>query len=336
MKNRLAAFIEGQIGMKRDSVTLTGHNPRWKRLFSGEAYAIYDQLRLEDFRIYHIGSTSIPGIRAKPIIDILGSVSSLNLIDKKQSDLERLGYVFKGEYGIPGRRYCVLYDPERAVGYIHLHIFQHSHPEVERHLLFRDYLRTTQAAARRYEAAKIDLAEKSTNRSLYSERKTPAIEQILSEATHWRNSPRSAVAILSCADGGENTRRFVEDTLSIFDDHTIIDLNTDPVLPFVYGKRQSDSHLTIVEKIIESDVLYLATPVYWYAMAGYMKDFMDRFSDLMSGDLKSVGEALYGKKVHLLATGYDERLPHGFEVPFAGTAIYFGMDYMGAQYRCVR
>lgn len=88
--------------------------------------------------------------------------------------------------------------------------------------------------------------------------------------------------------------------------------------------------------MIESDILYLATPVYWYAMSGHMKDFMDRFSDLMSGELKEFGENLYGKKVHLLPTGYDDRLPHGFEVSFSGTANYFGMDYMGAEYRSVR
>ncbi len=67
-----------------------------------------------------------------------------------------------------------------------------------------------------------------------------------------------------------------------------------------------------------------------------MKDFIDRFSDLLSGEHKQLGESLYGKKLQLVSTGYDLKLPLGFEVPFSGTAIYFGMDYLGAIYRSIR
>lgn len=94
--------------------------------------------------------------------------------------------------------------------------------------------------------------------------------------------------------------------------------------------------MEIVKKALDVDLIVLATAVYWYSMSGVMKDFMDRFSDLLGGKYKHLGELLYGKKLELLTTGYDLKLPLGFEVPFAGTAIYFGIDYVGAKYKSCR
>jgi multimeric flavodoxin WrbA len=86
-------------------------------------------------------------------------------------------------------------------------------------------------------------------------------------------------------------------------------------------------HLS-VQNMIEADLVILATPVYWYAMSGPMKDFVDRFSNLMSGPHKELGEALYGKRLKVFSTGHDSSLPLGFEVPFSATALYFGIDYL--------
>lgn len=84
---------------------------------------------------------------------------------------------------------------------------------------------------------------------------------------------------------------------------------------------------------IKSDLIIFATPVYWYSMSGIMKVFIDKFSNLLSGKGKALGEAFYGKMIEVLSTGYDEKVPAGFEAPFSLTAIYFGMDYMGTTYR---
>ncbi|MGZ3670223.1 MAG: GrpB family protein, partial [Bdellovibrionota bacterium] len=162
---RLKLFTENSIGLKRGNVELVPHNPEWTRLFSAEANLVSEQLRIEEMRLYHCGSTSITGISAKPIIDIVGSVPSISELDSKKPLLEEIGYEYKGEYGIPGRRYSVLYDPQKLIGYVHLHLFAHLDPEVEKHLLFRDFLRANVIIAKEYEADKIRLVGSNTPRS---------------------------------------------------------------------------------------------------------------------------------------------------------------------------
>ncbi len=330
---------EGDLGLSNGSIELKPHHPRWKRLFSDEAYAIFDALRIDDLRLYHIGSTSIPNIHAKPVLDILGSVRSIAFIDAEQSTLEQLGYTCKGEYGIEGRRYCVLYDESNTSAYVHLHIFEHSSPHIASHLLFRDHLRANSDSARFYENAKLDLLASGASRADYPTLKGITVKGLLDEAKDKAKPIERVLAILGTADGGANTRSVLNDFLSRFDNHETVNLNEVLVAPFVYDRSKhssADVFFGLVEKMIAADRIVLATPVYWYAMSGPMKDFIDRFSDLLSGPLKAKAEMLYGKKIQILATGYDQALPMGFEVPFAGTAIYFGLDYMGATYRSIR
>lgn len=86
-------------------VEVTAHNPRWKDDFEKEAQkimAIYDDLLLE---IYHIGSTSVAGLKAKPVIDIMPIVSDIDEVDKFDAQMLALGYEPLGENGIVGRRF---------------------------------------------------------------------------------------------------------------------------------------------------------------------------------------------------------------------------------------
>ncbi|MGZ3742472.1 MAG: GrpB family protein, partial [Pseudobdellovibrionaceae bacterium] len=332
---RLGKFSENRIGLKRGDVYLESFNPKWKRSFSDEAYLIFDELRDESLRLYHIGSTSVHGLDAKPIIDILGSVASLKVLDQNKHLLEKIGYEYKGEYGIKGRRYCVLYNPEKTTAFVHLHIFEHGDPEVEKHLNFRDHLRLSETARTGYLKHKKHLVEElKIPREKYSEAKNEIITEIQVKANLMSRSGRRVV-IFGAAEGHKNTMEFLSE---IYGDSPleIIDLNSSVVDPYTYSSSRKDDFHKIIRKAIDADILVLATPVYWYAMSGAMKDFMDRFSNLMSGEHKLLGESLYGKRVQLLSTGYDLKLPLGFEVPFAATAIYFGMDYMGASYRSVR
>jgi GrpB-like predicted nucleotidyltransferase (UPF0157 family) len=333
---RLKLFSENSVGLKRGDVTLFPYNPRWKRLFSDEAHLIYDQVRIEELRLYHCGSTSIPGIAAKPLIDIVGSVPSLTELDNKKQLLEEIGYEYKGEYGIPGRRYSVLYDSQKQIGHVHLHLFAHDDPEVEKHLVFRDYLRANATSAKDYEADKLRLIKSNTPRSTYSESKGAKISEIIAAAQEWKKSPQSIICIASSAAGGKNTLSFVRETFH----HTnlkIIDLNERQISPYRYDGvyPESDQFPILVEQMISSDLVVIATPVYWYSMSSSMKNFFDRFSNLLRGTHKPLGEALYGKKICLFSTGSDKRLPFGFEVPFSSTAIYLGMDYLGAKYKAV-
>src|SRR5262249_39659039 len=103
--------------------------------------------------IHHIGSTAVPGLAAKPIIDLLPLVGNLADLDSQQTFVEALGYMWHGEYGLPGRRFCTLSDV-RGIRLVHLHFFETSSPLPQRHLAFRDYLRAHPDVAAAYEAEK--------------------------------------------------------------------------------------------------------------------------------------------------------------------------------------
>jgi GrpB-like predicted nucleotidyltransferase (UPF0157 family) len=98
-------------------------------------------------RSHHIGSTAVPGLAAKPVIDILVEVRSLDELDARESAMTALGYEARGENGIPGRRY---YQRGGAVRTHHVHAFARGHENVGRHLAFRNYLRTHGEVADEY------------------------------------------------------------------------------------------------------------------------------------------------------------------------------------------
>jgi multimeric flavodoxin WrbA len=93
----------------------------------------------------------------------------------------------------------------------------------------------------------------------------------------------------------------------------------------------NDAFGHIAPKMAEAEKIVFATPVYWYAMSAPLKIFFDRLDD-MTENLKALGKSLNGKSVWMIATGTENVLPEGFEVPFARTAGYFGMRYRGCAY----
>ena len=107
-------------------------------MFVEEAEKLNLIFEIEIVDIYHIGSTSIPGLKAKPIIDIMPVVKDINLVDTYNEEMKNIGYEPKGENGIPGRRYFQKGGDSRSH---HVHIYQLGSYEIKRHLAFRDYLR---------------------------------------------------------------------------------------------------------------------------------------------------------------------------------------------------
>lgn len=177
---------ELNLGMSRKSVSLSPYTLNWSKAFS-VANAIIRERIPSGLDLHHIGSTAIPNIHAKPILDVLGVVPSIEDFDSRRSELESLGFVWKGEYGIANRRYCVLYDQSEEIGLIHLHVFSKADHEVEKHLVFRDYLRATPQASRQYEELKRKLADTHANaRTNYSDGKSELIAQLLNEALEWK------------------------------------------------------------------------------------------------------------------------------------------------------
>ncbi len=134
-------------------VRLCDPSPDWLETLERERARLAASLGALLLEIHHIGSTAIPGIRAKPIVDLLPVVTSVAELDAARERVEALGYGWWGEYGLSRRRYCTLDGPagERLVN---AHFYAFGDPEIERHVAFRDYLRAHPDAAQEYEAVK--------------------------------------------------------------------------------------------------------------------------------------------------------------------------------------
>ena len=135
--------------------------------------------------VHHVGSTSVPGLAAKPIIDLMPVVADEVALDRCQVVVEQLGYVWHGAYGIRGRRYCTLTDSSGA-RIAQLHIFVEMSLHVRRHLAFRDYLRAHPDVAMAYEAEKRWAQNlHPDNSNAYSDEKTEWIQKTEIDALDW-------------------------------------------------------------------------------------------------------------------------------------------------------
>jgi len=135
-------------------VELVPHSIEWETAANAESQRLLSVLGSNLVTVHHIGSTAISGICAKPVLDLLPEVVSLVRLEEGKPQLLALGYEWWEEYGIPNRRYCTLNDTITGRRRVQLHCFQTGDPEIERHLAFRDYLRSNPAQAHEYDAEK--------------------------------------------------------------------------------------------------------------------------------------------------------------------------------------
>ena len=169
-------------------VRVVPHDPDWPYLFALERDRI--KLTLGDLvvALHHIGSTAVPRIPAKPIIDILLEVSDLAELDRRSSRMETLGYEAKGEFGIPGRRYFRC-DNERGLRTHQVHAFRFGTEDVVRHLAFRDYMIAHPQISQAYGELKQRLAARFPNdMGTYSSGKHDFVKQHETKALAWRAS----------------------------------------------------------------------------------------------------------------------------------------------------
>ena len=135
--------------------------------------------------VHYIGSTAVPGLAAKPIIDLMPIVTDLQRLDQARGEIERLGYKWLGERGIPGRRYCTLQDHAGARR-AHVHFFQTGSAQITRHLAFRDYLRAHEGIARSDEREKHRACSLHPNDSrAYTDEKAAWVRAIEADALVW-------------------------------------------------------------------------------------------------------------------------------------------------------
>jgi GrpB-like predicted nucleotidyltransferase (UPF0157 family) len=176
--------VTDPFGLDRRVVELVPHDPAWAARAAAEAERLAQAIGETLIRIEHVGSTSIPGIVAKPTLDLMPIVRRLGELDARRPQVESLGYIWRGEFGIPGRRYCIREEQRRRLFHVHCH--QEGHSGIARTLVFRDYLRAHPDEARIYEEQKRIAAAAHPNDTLaYSRAKSGWITACIERATEW-------------------------------------------------------------------------------------------------------------------------------------------------------
>jgi GrpB-like predicted nucleotidyltransferase (UPF0157 family) len=140
---------------KKRHIKIVPYNPKWPELFKKEAILVRQALGKNCIETNHIGSTAVPGLAAKPIIDIMPVVRDIKEVDAANQHMLALGYEAKGEYGMPLRRYFRKGGSSRTH---HVHVFEINNSEITRHLSFRNWMRANKEDREKYEQLKNELA----------------------------------------------------------------------------------------------------------------------------------------------------------------------------------
>lgn len=165
-------------------IILIQYDPAWPNLFEAEKRKLLNAVSDVVVEIEHIGSTAIPGIHAKPIIDILIGVKDLGQFTNEHiQKIESLGYKYIKDYEeqLPHRRYFQKQDQKGRVAY-HIHLVNYSSAWWERHILFRDYLKEYPDEAKRYDLHKLKLAKEFDDSNQYAMAKNQFCRGIDKEA----------------------------------------------------------------------------------------------------------------------------------------------------------
>jgi GrpB-like predicted nucleotidyltransferase (UPF0157 family) len=166
-----------------DPVIIVPYNPEWPQLFRELGKALRKVLGKTALRIDHIGSTAVPGLDAKPIIDIQTSVASFEPLDAYRIPIESLGFVFRENNPDLTKRY---FREKPGTRRTHIHVRETGSWAEQLALLFRDYMRTHEEDAKRYAELKYRLADKyRDDRYSYTNAKGPFIWEIMAAADRW-------------------------------------------------------------------------------------------------------------------------------------------------------
>ncbi|QIW80540.1 bifunctional GNAT family N-acetyltransferase/GrpB family protein [Bacillus tequilensis] len=178
------------------NVKVVHYNEKWANLFEKEKERLKLVFGPEIIAVHHIGSTSIPNMAAKPIIDILVEVRSIEAVNRYDAEMKAIGYTPKGENGIAGRRYFQKGGNKRTH---HVHMYEKGDPAIERHLLFRDYLRAHPKTAEEYAILKKRLAARYPDSiNQYIQGKDEWIKTAEEHAKRWEEGRNNANGSVVC------------------------------------------------------------------------------------------------------------------------------------------
>jgi len=169
------------LGLESGTVRVVPYDPAWRTLFDAEIARIAPFAAAHEIliRLEHTGSTAVPGLAAKPILDILAGYDGDGERTRAIRALETAGYTYRGEQGIPGRDFFRRGEKRQY----HVHLTRVGSAFWDDHLTFRDHLRATPTAAEAYAELKLDLAARyPTERELYIEGKTEFVRETLARA----------------------------------------------------------------------------------------------------------------------------------------------------------
>jgi GrpB-like predicted nucleotidyltransferase (UPF0157 family) len=166
-------------------IEVVPYDPHWRVLFERAARELVEVFGEEVVAIHHVGSTAIPNVSAKPIIDVLVEVRRIEKIDEFNPEMIERGYLPKGEFGIAGRRFFIKGDEEQRSH--HIHVFQTENPEFERHIAFRNYMIAHPEEAAAYGRLKEELARRFPHDiEGYMAGKDAFIKEIERKAQTWK------------------------------------------------------------------------------------------------------------------------------------------------------
>lgn len=168
-----------------DPIRVVPYDPAWPQLFARLGGDVRAALGRVAVRIDHIGSTAVPGLVAKPVIDMQISVAAFEPLAAYRLPLERLGYLFRADNTERTKRY---FREAPGARRIHIHVRRASSFSEQFALLFRDFLRTHPEVAAHYGELKVKLAlqyQGVTERHAYTDAKDPFIWAIMAQADQW-------------------------------------------------------------------------------------------------------------------------------------------------------
>jgi GrpB-like predicted nucleotidyltransferase (UPF0157 family) len=163
----------------KPSIVVTQYDPAWPRLFEVLRGRLVDALGELAVAVEHVGSTSVPGLAAKPVVDIDAVVPSAEHVPLAVERLERAGYRHEGDFGISGRE---AFESPAGAPEHHLYVLPVDSEELRRHLAFRDHLRANPEAAMAYAALKWEAVRRfGGDRRAYTEAKENFVERVLAQ-----------------------------------------------------------------------------------------------------------------------------------------------------------